>query len=638
MNTKGAKEIIIPFGKYKGMTLDIVAAKYPSYLNWLIKQEGFDPYWKKAAKLALAGESIPDNNVSLSIPLPKTVVSGKIHLSAQKKSFLGIEFPYEDSGLRETIKYEIDGRKFEKTSEGKGIWLFPEVQILKVLDLLKGRTFTVDDKVQRIIDREDARKKDLETLRTAEDIEIDIPTLIPLYGFQKTGVVFVERAGGRALIADQMGVGKTATAIGYSIRHNLKTLVVCPKSVVYTWEKQLAKFYGKSYTLWNSKGKVGRIDAKFHIASYETATKHFAAMNAAGFDLLIADEATYLKNRKTLRAKAIMGSYKERKKYPGIKTKHVIFLTGTPILNRPVEAYYLLNFLDNKRFNNFYNFVERYGGWMGEPAKNLNELHERTKELIIRRRKQDVLKDLPEKLPREDIIIDLSDKERKEYDTYLQDVLNKWNSTGKPTVAELPAIQKFLFEKKLPRLKEILDETLESGDGVLVFSVYLDPLRKIHELYPNDSLILEGQMNKTEREQTIKLLSEGKKKIGLFSLGAGAMGIDGLQDSISATIFLNRWFVPAVHEQAEDRIHRNGQQNKVSTYYMTCAGTIDEHMKDLLTEKLEVIEQAIDGEIITANAARSSFFREFVKRLRKDSPKLKLIKDENIDEVPDLTE
>ena len=75
------------------------------------------------------------------------------------------------------------------------------------------------------------------------------------------------------------------------------------------------------------------------------------------FDLLICDEATFLKNRNTLRFKSILGSWRERKKYPGIKTDHIIFLTGTPVMSRPIEAFTLLNVLDRERFNNFYHFV-----------------------------------------------------------------------------------------------------------------------------------------------------------------------------------------------------------------------------------------------------------------------------------------
>ena len=93
------------------------------------------------------------------------------------------------------------------------------------------------------------------------------------------------------------------------------------------------------------------------------------------------------------------------------------------------------------------------------------------------------------------------------------------------------------------------------------------------------------------------------------------MGIDGLQHSIDTVIFLDRWWVPSTHEQAEDRIYRNGQTKQVQCYYMTCEGTIDEYMNDLLKEKQEMIDKVVDGQILNFDPNKS-IFKEFVNKLK----------------------
>ena len=124
-------------------------------------------------------------------------------------------------------------------------------------------------------------------------------------------------------------------------------------------------------------------------------------------------------------------------------------------------------------------------------------------------------------------------------------------------------------------------------------------------------------MNRNERQETIDKLVSGKAKIGLFSLLAAGMGIDGLQHKIDTVVFLNMDYVPANHEQAEDRTHRIGQKSQVQVYYMICDGTMDEYMRDILKEKQEVADMIVDGALVTPEKQRS-YFKEFVRRLSTD--------------------
>jgi SWI/SNF-related matrix-associated actin-dependent regulator 1 of chromatin subfamily A len=536
--------------------------------------------------------------------------SSQVEVFVKNKNTAAIIMPF-NRDLLDKFKYEIDGRKWNGEEK---YWEFPIVHLPAVFKLFGKENIKCDEAVIKALAKLTERRVELDEIRVQDDTEFAIPGMkIQPYPYQKVGVQFVDRAGGRCLIADAPGLGKTMQAIAYAQLHNLKTIIVCPLSVVLNWKREIKKFTGKNATIWDSKSYEGKLSNQFHIVHYDAVGKVVSDLRKQDFDLLVCDEATYLKNRQTIRAKSILGSYKERRKYPGIKTKYCIFLTGTPVMSRPIEAFSLLNFLDNQRFNNFFHFTQRYGGWKGEPAKNLKDLHERTKDLVIRRKKEEVLTELPSK-QRNELYVELNKEENRTYGELLKEMFGKWKLEGKPSVQHMPKLQGFLIDKKLPRVIELIDEFLDNDRPILIFSCYIAPLKKLLEHYKDQSVILTGEMNKDKRQASIDALTSGKAKIGLFSLKAAGMGIDGLQHVMDTVVFLDMDWVPANHEQAEDRTHRIGQTNKVQIYYMICEGTIDEYMRDILREKQEIASMIVDGQSLQLNTNKS-FFKEFVVKI-----------------------
>jgi SWI/SNF-related matrix-associated actin-dependent regulator 1 of chromatin subfamily A len=606
-------EVIFTWGKCKGQTLASVRATNSQYLQWIVNSPGLPEVWKIASQRALSDEDVSD----LSLPRTKLAErlttdtptkTGPIEVGLEDTKTAFIVMPYNKT-LLEQFKYEIDGRKWNGDEKR---WDFPAVQLPKLVKLFPQAILS--EPAQKILKKLQERREDLDEIRQLEDVEFHIPGLqLELYPYQRTGVKFVDRAGGRCLIADAPGLGKTVQAIAYAQLHNLKTLIVCPLSVVVNWQREIAKFTGKKSTIWDSKTYDGSLKNNFHITHYDAVAKNNHWLRDQKFDLLVCDEATYLKNRQTIRAKSILGSWKERRKYPGVKTKYTIFLTGTPVMSRPIEAFSLLNFLDKERFNNFYHFTQRYGGWKGQAPMNLQDLHDRTKDLVIRRKKDQVLTELPAK-QRNDLYVELTKAERKEYNELLRELFGKWKMDGKPSVKHMPKLQGFLIEKKLPRLIEMIDEFLDNDKPILIFSNYIAPLKLLLEHYKDHAAILTGEMNRDQRQETIDKLVSGQAKIGLFSLMAAGMGIDGLQHKIDTVVFLNMDFVPANHEQAEDRTHRIGQKSQVQVYYMVCDDTMDEYMRDILREKQAVADIIVDGAIVTPEKQKS-YFKEFVRRI-----------------------
>jgi len=604
--------VVFTWGKYSGQTLGQVRRTAPEYLQWITTTKTLPENWRIAADRALRNESVADIQLprakTTSVEKVQETKTGPIEVFLKDSKTAYMYMPYNKL-LLEQFKYEVDGRKWDASNKR---WEFPVVQLPKFVKAFPQSI--LDEASQKALTKLHERRADLDEIRQLDDVDFDIPGLqLQLYPYQRTGVKFVDRAGGRCLIADAPGLGKTAQAIAYAQLHGLKTIIVCPLSVVVNWQREIKKFTGKNSTIWDSKGWDGHRGNQFHITHYDAVAKNNQWLRDVGFDLLVCDEATYLKNRQTIRAKSILGSWKERRKYPGIKTKYTIFLTGTPVMSRPIEAFSLLNFLDKNRFSNFYHFVQRYGGWKGVAPMNLQDLHDRTKDLVIRRKKEQVLKELPVK-QRNDLYVELTSAERKEYMTLLREMFGKWKMDGKPSVQHMPKLQGFLIDKKLPRLMEMIDEFLDNDKSILVFSNYLAPLYALQQKYGDKTALVTGKMNRTDRQASIDRLTSGTAKIGCFSLLAAGMGIDGLQHKIDTVVFLSLDWVPANHEQAEDRTHRIGQKAAVQAYYMLCADTIDEYMRDILKEKQEIADMIVDGDLVTPERGKS-YFKEFVKRI-----------------------
>jgi SWI/SNF-related matrix-associated actin-dependent regulator 1 of chromatin subfamily A len=604
---------IFTWGKYSGHTLGSVRRSDPQYLQWVTTTKTLPQKWVIAATRALAGEDVsdlhlPTTKLSHGSTNPSEKPQTPITVGLKNKTTAYVLMPYNKL-LLERFKFEVDGRKWNGDEKH---WEFPAAQLPKFYKTFPGAIFL--EPAQKLLEKLQERRSDLDDIRQLSDTDFDVPGLkLSLYPYQRVGLRFVDRAGGRCLIADAPGLGKTAQSIAYAQLHQLKTLVVCPLSVVVNWQREIKKFTDKDSVIWDSKGYTGNLSAQFHITHYDAVAKNNHWLRDQNFDLLVCDEATYLKNRQTIRAKSILGSWKERRKYPGIKTKYCIFLTGTPVMSRPIEAFALLNFLDKDRFNNFFHFTQRYGGWKGQAPMNLQDLHERTKDLVIRRKKDQVLTELPAK-QRNDLYVELTPGEKKEYDMLLRELFGKWKTDGKPSLKHMPKLQNFLIQKKLPRVIEMIDEFLDNDKPILIFSTYLEPLKQLHAHYGATAAVLTGEMNRVERQHTIDRLTNGTAKVGLFSLMAAGMGIDGLQHKIDTVVFLSMDWLPANHEQAEDRTHRIGQTSQVQVYYMICDGTIDEYMRDILKEKQAVADLIVDGALVTPDRQKS-IFKEFVRRI-----------------------
>jgi SNF2 family DNA or RNA helicase len=269
------------------------------------------------------------------------------------------------------------------------------------------------------------------------------------------------------------------------------------------------------------------------------------------------------------------------------------------------------------RFGNWKRYTDKYGG-PGEAPRNLDQLHEELKDIMIRRSKKEVLTELPDK-QYNPIYVEMTASQRAEYSKLMKEVLKGWRA-GLPSAAEMHAVQQFLLGVKMDAIIELNDEYLEQGEAVLNFCQYREPTKRLAEHYGKDAALIDGTLSAKARQGAVDRMIEGRAKVGCFTLFAAGEAIDGLQHVSTVVNHLNMYYVPWIHEQAEDRSHRQGQTKQVQVNYFIVEGTVDEAMWELLSERHKMISTLLDGkapEEQVDKLKRKSFFKEFMQKVKK---------------------
>jgi SNF2 family DNA or RNA helicase len=457
---------------------------------------------------------------------------------------------------------------------------------------------------------------------TATNADIHVPGLAgDLRPFQKAGVAFAkDRAS--VLIADEMGLGKTIQAIAIlAIKQALPAIVICPASLKLNWAKEVATWLpGKLIKVYGLKGKLkaeyGPDSADIHVINYDIVTKHLDLLLALDAQALVLDESHYCKNPKAQRTKAI--------KKLARKIKYKILLSGTPVLNKPVELWPQLEIMGQaERFGNYWRFGKRYcggkqtpWGWDFSGASNLGELNQILRSTcMIRRLKSQVLKELPAK-QRTDVYVELSnrtDYNRAERD-FFDWLVDKYASEleGLPTAerermaferALSVAVHESLIKAgecrrlagmgKIKAVVEWIRDFLDSSDSekLVVFASHKIVQQSLLKEFP-DSVHIFGDDGPEDRQQAVdEFQSSPEKRIIICSIQAANMGVT--LTAASTMVFAELDWTPSVMSQAEDRIHRIGQENHVQIYRFIGKGTIDEHILETLEKKQDIVDEAI---------------------------------------------
>lgn len=467
--------------------------------------------------------------------------------------------------------------------------------------------------------------------------DIPCPEGLAYLPYQRAGIAYAMGREG-TLIGDEMGLGKTIQAIGVSNADDgiRSVLVICPASLKINWAREWARWTARPMTVAIANGKLPAADVV--IVNYDIMRKHKAAIAARRWDLLICDECHYLKNPKAQRTAQVLGKWDKdpSKIVAPIAARRRLFLTGTPILNRPIELWSLLKALDPQGLGrNWQHYVTRYCaghktsyGWDVSGASNGHELQDRMRaSVMVRRLKADVLTELPRK--RRAVIVLPDDGAgnaiRAEADGYARVSANteaarvdaelakagsddeyaaaveRLNSAMQAAFAEISALRHATALAKIPQVIEHVTGALEAGEKIVLFAHHLDVIAALAEALPG-CVTLTGENSQSERQAAVdRFQSNPSCRIFIGSIKAAGVGLT--LTAASHVIFAELDWVPGNVTQAEDRCHRIGQTASVLIEHLVLDGSLDVSMAETLVAKQAVIDAALD-DVERADVAR----------------------------------
>jgi SWI/SNF-related matrix-associated actin-dependent regulator of chromatin subfamily A-like protein 1 len=601
--------------------------KSRSAISILEKYEGRNPYIRKMQK-----EYLKNKKVKLTETQTRYIVDFHdkepqlINRVVGISSFLGEELKKQhdlsftperiliEFMLAETDKtFHVYGKLKKNQEKSKMYWL-PKTQV-------------VDDPYFENIDID----VDFEKYT-----QLDKQKRIP-FEHQKEGIKFLLSRNG-CILADDMGLGKTYQAIVAALESGAqRILIVCPSAVKINWEREINDFDPNTSIIsgrnWDRK--------KFTIINYDIL-KNFHTLGDgkkgkdgvvvefnrelvnSKFDLCIIDEAHYLKNNDSIRGEIMVD----------LCVKHNIpkvwLLTGTPIANRPMDFYNLLKLIKAPIVDNWKFYVQRYcegrrffktlkNGrrkqiWLTNGASNLEELSVRTRNLILRRKKEDVL-DMPEKTV-SPIYQELSKKAWNQYETLWDEYLKKRQAERKKgtpdkDLVELILLRRFIALEAIPYTIEEAENAIEQGQKVIIFTSFTDELNELAEHFGSRCVTHNGPMSEAAKQYSVdEFQNNPDVKVFIGNIRSAGVGIT--LTAANYVIFNSYDWVPGNNEQAEDRAYRIGQKNNVTVKYQLFLDTVSMKMWWTLKKKKNIINTIMNEKNISIDDIETEIMDEFI--------------------------
>jgi hypothetical protein len=462
--------------------------------------------------------------------------------------------------------------------------------------------------------------------------------------YQRRGLAwlaFLDKLGVGACLADDMGLGKTVQllaleALNRAGERRPPTLVVCPMSVVNTWETEAARFAPKlavhvhhgSTRLTGDEWATAVAGKDLVITTYALAAKDAETLGALTWDRVVLDEAQNIKNSGSQQSRAVRA----------LPARHRVALTGTPVENRLAELWSIMDFLNPGILSTANTFrarfavpIERYGD-DGTAAR----LRRVTGPFLLRRLKTDptVISDLPEKIEMKQLCT-LTVEQASLYQAVLDDMLGKIDESDGITrkglvLATMSRLKQVCNHPaqllgdgsrvagrsgKLTRLEEILEEALAEGDKVLCFTQFTEfghlLLPHLSARFDTEVLFLHGGTTKAARDAMVeRFQAPGGPSIFLLSLKAGGTGLT--LTAANQVVHLDRWWNPAVEDQATDRAFRIGQHRNVQVRKFVCIGTLEEKIDTMIQDKKALAQLVVSAGESWLTELSTSQFRDLV--------------------------
>jgi SWI/SNF-related matrix-associated actin-dependent regulator 1 of chromatin subfamily A len=437
--------------------------------------------------------------------------------------------------------------------------------------------------------------------------DMEIPGLKgELFKFQKQGVTFLEEKKGRALIADEMGTGKTIQSLAWLQLHPEKrpVVIVVPASVKLNWQKECNTWMTEPKSQILSGTKPDKITGEIIIINYDILYAWVKELQKINPKVLILDESHKIKSSSTTRTKSV------KKLAKGIS--HVICLSGTPIENKPIEIFNSLKIIDESLFPHFNAFVNQFCdpkyngyGWDYSGASHTQELHQRlTSTVMLRRLKKDIMPDLP---PKTYSFVPLELDNAKEYYAAERDFI-EWTRQNKgddaanritktEQIARIEGLKQIVTRGKLKQVKEWINDFLESDQKLIIFATHVFVINELMAEYKDIAVKLDGSCNTDKKREQAKVDFQTKDEIRLFIGNIMAAGESINLTAASNIIFIELPWKPSSIKQASDRAHRYTQKFAVNIFFLLVIGTIEEKIAKIIDRKLKTVDAVIDGKV-----------------------------------------
>lgn len=451
-------------------------------------------------------------------------------------------------------------------------------------------------------------KKDNETLRD----------------YQLTGVKWlynIYKCGFGGILADEMGLGKSLQLICFikeilKEKNDARILIIAPTSLIYNWKNEFDKFGSElNYKVFAENKEKRKYELEhlentsILITTYGLIRQDQELYENMNFELIAIDEAQNIKNVNAGMTKVI----KE------LKGNTKIALTGTPLENSVLELWSIFDFIMPGYLTNITNFSRKYNikDVTDDNIKELNNLNTQIKPFILRRKKKDVVKELPDKIEN-NIYIDLSkeqkkiyiaelEKTRKELDEIIQtEGFQKGSFKILTLLGRLRQVcidPSIIYENyksgssKIEELIKLTENIIQNGHKILLFTSYKRALDIVNKEFTNvgiSTYVIDGSVPSKKRIELVNKFNTDDTNVFLITLKSGGTGLN--LTSADVVIHLDLWWNPQVENQATDRAHRIGQKNTVEVIKLICKGTIEERILELQNKKKILSDSLIEGE------------------------------------------
>ena len=586
-----------------------------------------------APPMVSAGINVRGNLLELSVDIPEMSDAeiGEI-LSAyrMKKKYYRLKngdfMRLEESGFGNLVEMsEGLGLKEDSFQDGKIEMPLYRASFVDAVMREQGKHLTLV--------RSSAFRSIIRDMKEVADSDYEVPSQITahLRGYQKTGYRWLRTLahyGFGGILADDMGLGKTLQVItllqsvmleeDYDQKEST-ALIVCPASLIYNWESEFEKFapeirtrvvVGTAAERKKKLGSFKHVDVV--ITSYDLLKRDLELYDEKAFSYMIIDEAQYIKNATTQVARAV-------KK---IDARVRFALTGTPLENRLSDLWSIFDFVMAGYLYSYDRFRQMYE----HPIVNekdedtLARLQKLVTPFILRRRKKEVLKDLPDKI--ENVMyMSMTEEQKKYYRARFvklkKDLANKTDAEFKAekmqVLAELTRLRQLCCDPglfiedyaggsgKVDAFLSMVEELTAGGSNILVFSQFSTMLHSLKEKLDAmgiHTMILTGQDSKEQRRSMVETFQAGTSTVFLISLKAGGTGLN--LTAADTVIHFDPWWNVAAQNQATDRAHRIGQEKVVNVIQLVTKHSIEERIIDLQNKKKELVDQVIEGEAVAS--------------------------------------